>query len=77
MDSPEGSNVKAPRGVNILGAILSYFLRIALLSAKCIFKKEVTMNTRFAILVFTFLVFLTAHVADAQKGRQFHLPRGK
>ena len=26
------------------------------------------MNTRFAILVFTFLVFLTAHVADAQQG---------
>jgi hypothetical protein len=34
---------------------------------KYIFKKEVTMNTKIAVLIIVFLVFLTAHVANAQQ----------
>jgi hypothetical protein len=67
--NPEGSNIKAPKGVNILlGPFFPTFKKFPFFKkTKYIFKKEVTMNTKIAVLIIVFLVFLTAHVANAQQ----------
>jgi hypothetical protein len=69
MALPERSNMKAPRRVNIpLGPFSFTFQRFLFFTKnKYIFKKEVTMKTKIAVLVLAFLVFLSAHVVNAQQ----------
>jgi len=65
--------MKPPRGINIpLGPFFSVLqeLRSFYKDQTAIFKKGVTMKTKIALLVFTFLVFLAAYVTEAQQPRK-------
>jgi putative ABC transport system substrate-binding protein len=62
--------MRPPRGINIpLGPFFSILQELCSFykDQTAIFKKEVTMKTKIAVLVFTFLVFLTAYVTEAQQ----------
>src|SRR4030042_7066798 len=71
MDFPEGSNIKAPRGVNIpWGRCLRPFKNCPFFTKnKYIFKKEVIMKPREILLSITLAFFLLTAplVADAQQ----------
>ena len=61
--------MKDPEGVDIpLGPFSFTFQRFRFFTkSKYIFKKEVSMKTKIAVLVWAILVFFSAHVVNAQQ----------